>query len=273
VYLLYLDESGNHVGSPAFVLGGLAIHERDAWHLQNRLDAVMAAQLPAGLNPLNFEFHASDLKGPRPPEPGRRPSEWLQIPPPTRFGILHAGYHAVATHNPLDAARPIALFGAVVTNAYEDRDVRAYEEVLNRFDEMLTRQGYQSGHHEMGIVIHDRAVLERDVQLQTDTWRHVAGRIGRLTHLADVPLFADSRATRLIQASDLVSWSLWRYYGLPLPDARWVTPLWRHFDSHGGVMHGLAHVSRTFHVCPCPPCRSRRQAAPAAAALAPPGQS
>jgi len=254
-----------------FVLGGIAIHERDAWHLQNRLDGVMTARLPQGFNPLNFEFHASELKGPRPAVPGRRPSEWIQIPPPTRFGILYAVYNAIATFQAQDAAHPVALFGASVQSVYQDREVRAYEEVLNRFDEMLTRNGNQSGHHEMGIVIHDRAVLERDLQLQTDTWRHVAGRIGRLTHLADVPLFADSRATRLIQAADLVTWALWRYYGLAVPDARWVTPLWRHFDSYGGVMHGLAHVSGQFRVCPCPPCRSRRQpAATPAAAAAPP---
>lgn len=261
MYLLYLDESGSHLGSPAFVLGGLAVHERDAWHLQNRLDGILTTRLPAGFNPLNFELHANELKGPRPPVAGQRPSEWLQIAPTVRFGILHAAYQALATYHCVDAAHPLALFGAVVTSAYADREVRAYEEVFHKFDEMLTRQGNRSGTHEMGIVIHDRRVLERDVQARADTWRHVAGRIGRLTHLADVPLFADSRATRLIQASDLTAWALWRYYGLPMPDARWVTGLWPLFDAHGGIMHGLIHVSRNFPTCPCPPCLSRRPAA------------
>jgi hypothetical protein len=30
VYLLFVDESGTHGGSPVFVLGGAAIHEDDA---------------------------------------------------------------------------------------------------------------------------------------------------------------------------------------------------------------------------------------------------
>lgn len=262
MYLLYLDESGSHLGSPVFVLGGLAVHERDAWRLQNRLDGILAARLPAGFNPLHFELHANELKGPRPATGGQKPSPWLQIPPITRFGILDAAYQVLASQSPTDPTRPSALFGAVVASAYADREVRAYEEIFHKFDEMLTRQGNQSGSHEMGIVIHDRRLLERDVQSQADTWRHVAGRIGRLTHLADVPLFADSRATRLIQAADLVAWGLWRYYGSPVADPRWVTPQWPRFDSHGGVMHGLIHVSRAFPTCACPPCTSRRPALP-----------
>jgi hypothetical protein len=49
-YLLYLDESGTHGGSPVFILGGIAVHERDAWHLQNRLDGVLTRNLPPGIH-------------------------------------------------------------------------------------------------------------------------------------------------------------------------------------------------------------------------------
>lgn len=242
-----------------FIVAGIALHERDAWHLQNRLHSVLTTRLPAGFNPQNFELHASDLKGPRPPAPGRgRPSEWLQIPARIRFSILRAGYQAISSYQHLDPNFPPALFGAVVTADYADRGTRAYEEVLNKFDEMLTRQGNRLGVHQTGIVVHDRRVLEGDLQRQADTWRHLAGRIGRLTHLADVPFFADSRATRLIQASDFVSWALWRYYGLIVPDEEWVGPLWTKFDADGGVMHGLIHVTPRFRAgCQCPPCASR----------------
>jgi Protein of unknown function (DUF3800) len=113
------------------------------------------------------------------------------------------------------------------------------------------------------MVIHDKHLLERDVQIWSDAWRKAAGRIGVLTHLSDVPLFADSRASRLIQASDFVTWALWRYYGVvPKPDDVWIKNLWHHFDSANGVMHGLVHVTRSFAtgVCPCPPCASRKKA-------------
>ncbi|MGH2865377.1 MAG: DUF3800 domain-containing protein, partial [Solirubrobacteraceae bacterium] len=100
---------------------------------------------------------------------------------------------------------------------------------------------------------------ERRVQNWADRWRLIESRIGVLTHMADVPFFADSRASRLLQAADFVSWALWRYYGLPSPDERWIKPLWSHFDQVGGKMHGLVHVSRSFQdgKCACPPCVSR----------------
>ena len=159
----------------------------------------------------------------------------------------------------MDVTHPVALFGAVVDRRFPDHEKRAYEEVLHKFDEMLTRQGYALRHHEAGIVIHDRRLLiERDIQQQTERWRHVAGRIGTLTHLADVPFFADSRASRLIQASDFVAWALWRFYG-PQRDDRWIRSLWSKFDADKGIMHGLIHVSRDFHTCTCPPCMSRRK--------------
>lgn len=154
-------------------------------------------------------------------------------------------------------ASPLALFGAVVEEG--DRDRRAYEEVLHKFDEMLTRRSRETGERQTGFVIHDKRSIERDVQRAAQTWREIAGRLGVLTHLADVPVFADSKASRLLQAADFVSWSLWRYYGLPTPDPRWASGLWPLFDASDDVMHGLIHVSRRFRTgCDCPPCVSRR---------------
>ena len=36
MYLCFVDESGAHGESPVFVVGGIIIHELDAWHLQRR---------------------------------------------------------------------------------------------------------------------------------------------------------------------------------------------------------------------------------------------
>jgi hypothetical protein len=150
------------------------------------------------------------------------------------------------------------LFGAVAEDA-TNRDARAYEEVLHKFDEMLARRGRILGERQTGLVVHDKRAIERDVQRTTQTWREIAGRMGQLTHLADVPLFADSRASRLIQAADLTCWALWRYYGLATADDSWIRDLWALFDGdNGGVMHGLIHASPKFRAgCQCPPCMSR----------------
>lgn len=64
MYLLYLDESGSHESSPAWVVAGIAVHEHDAFALQRRLEALLARKLPAGLNPQDFELHAAEPKSP-----------------------------------------------------------------------------------------------------------------------------------------------------------------------------------------------------------------
>ena len=261
MYLLYLDESGTQAGSPAMVLAGLAVHELDSWPLQERLDRMLRGRLPQGLDPLQFELHANEIKSPR-GKSRRNKSNWAQVPVQTRFQILRATYKTLANFRPTEPARPMALFGAVVDRQYADQEQRAYEEVLHKFDEMLTRQTNESGIHQLGMVIHDKHLSERKVQSWTDAWRHVAGRIGRLTHLTDVPMFADSKASRLIQAADFVAWGLYRNYG-ESQDETWIKPLWSRFDSADGVMHGLIHVVPGFRSgkCNCPPCSSRHFAA------------
>jgi Protein of unknown function (DUF3800) len=207
--------------------------------------------------PREFELHAAEIKSPHKATKKQPASPWLQIDYRLRMTVLRNTFGVLAGYAALDAAHPIAFFAAVVDRRFPDRDERAYEEVLHKFDEMLTRQGHASGRHEAGIVIHNRRlILERDIQLTTERWRHVAGRIGTLTHLADVPFFADSRASRLIQASDFVTWALWRYYGSPRDD-RWIKRLWARFDADRGTMHGLIHASPDFRTCHCPPCESR----------------
>lgn len=256
LYLLYLDESGTHGNSPYFILAGIAIADADAWHLQNRVAETLRRNLPGGEDPNQFELHAAEIKS---PTAGGRPSRWALIPVNTRFRILHRTYETIANFRVLDTQYPMALFGAVVDRRRADCTERAYEEVLHKFDEMLNRRSQLVGQHQNGLAIHDKHYVERDVQRAAETWRHIAGRIGTLHHLADVPLFADSKASRLIQAADFVTWALWRYYGLPQSDDRWINRLWDLFDADGGTMHGLIHVSREFsRGCGCRPCASRR---------------
>jgi hypothetical protein len=109
-------------------------------------------------------------------------------------------------------------------------------------------------------VIHDESNIEMNLQAWTQRWREVEGRIpGTLRHIVDVPLFADSKASRAIQAADLVTFGLWRYYGLANSDTTWIDHLWDMFDSANGQMHGLVHVNPRFRTggCGCPPCRAR----------------
>lgn len=265
MYLLFLDESGTHGGSPVFVLAGLAIHEDDARHLQLKIDSFLHGRLtPRGLNAQEFELHATDIKN------GNK--EWAVVPYPVRLSILRGCYQTVLRYVVRDATFPLLCFGAVVDRrkvpTRQEREKHAYELVLNKFDDMLDRANRILPSYQRGLVIHDKRVLdtgrrawtlERSIQEWTRGWQEVAGKVGQLKNFADIPLFADSRASRLIQAADLVAYALWRYYGLARPDPAYVTDLWKRFDAVGEAMHGMIHVSPNFAVgtCQCPPCQSR----------------
>jgi hypothetical protein len=72
MYLLYLDESGTHGGCPAYMLGGIAIHEHDVYHLRQRLDTMLDAKLPAGVAAVDFELHGAEIKSPTNPRSSLR---------------------------------------------------------------------------------------------------------------------------------------------------------------------------------------------------------
>ena len=86
-------------------------------------------------------------------------------------------------------------------------------------------------------------------------FREEGTRWGSLRNLAEVPLFVDSTASRLIRIAALLARSVWRRY--EHGDTRFFDPIVRRFDNEGGVIHGLVHRKRPVDECHCPTCLSR----------------
>ena len=106
MYALYLDGSGTHGGSPVFILAGVAVHEHDAYHLQQRFGAVLN-KLPGAPDPRDYELHATEIKS-----PSRKPgSSWQSVATQVRFAILRAAYRALSTYGCMDETYPCAYFG------------------------------------------------------------------------------------------------------------------------------------------------------------------
>lgn len=265
-----MDESGTHGDSHAFVLGGLALHEDDAARLQTALDELVIRHV--GRVPVNleeYELHAGEMRNAKKPAEtkiGGRTSVWAGVPRLTRLELLRDAYTLIAEFQPTDPEQQPWLFGVVLDaqfrrdDAQVNRERFAYEVLLNKFDLMLKKLRVEGGKANRGLVVHDRRVVaEQDIQSWVTGWRAAAGDVGQLRNLADVPLFTDSRATRLIQVADLVAYALFRRYR-PEADVRYFEPVWDRFHrSADGQLHGLVHFTPDFGrgACQCEACLAR----------------
>ena len=233
------------------VVGGVIIHEEDAWHLQQRLDSFLLRKLhPLGLDHTEFELHATELR--------RGTKQWASVGQSDRHRILAGAYGALAGYAPVNPDLPWRLVGAVMERDPGRQKLRAYELLTKKFDDFVSR--VSRGGRQRGLIVHDRSSVEGTLQSWTNQWRVANSSLGRLRNLADVPMFADSRASRALQAADLVAYALFRYYSKPggSHDERYVHRLWSQFDADGGRMHGLIHDCSYFKRCGCPACASRR---------------
>lgn len=243
MYLLYLDESGSagNTGDTHFILGGAAFFERQTHWLDVKLDDLAKSLRPSA--PDTLEFHGSPMLAGR--------NWWRNLPSPQR---------RQAIRDALDAAHylrgPWTLFGVVIEKAALRREnvvEYAFEQVVNRFDQFLSRR--KPEHAERGLILLDRSSGERRLQELAHEFKTYGHRWGTTRNLSDVPYFADSRASRLIQYADLVSFALWRHF--ERQDSEFFKVIADNFDTHRGVVHGLHHYKAGGRVCGCPGCVSR----------------
>ena len=134
----------------------------------------------------------------------------------------------------------------------------AFEEICNRFNLYLTRRNNETPHEgQRGLIVMDESKHEQPLQGLARRFRVHGGRWGHFRNLAEVPLFVDSRASRLVQLADLVAFATWRKY--EYQDGRFFDNLIPMFDSQGGVIHGLFHYRAASVECFCVACFSRGQ--------------
>lgn len=244
-----MDESGGpDAPDNYFVLGAIAISESDADALRLAVKLTIEKHLHAHLRGL--EIHAKVIRT------GEGP--WRSIPAAVRLGLLDdlsALLHSFAQSHP-----SFRLF-AVAKSPHSLPDVdpveRCFEELLGRFQSMLMREQAALGTR-LGIVVADEAKYERTLQPVVTMWRDTGMRFARLSRIMEVPLFVDSKATRLLQMADLVSHATYRAY--ETRDDRFFNPMRPAFDSVNGVVHGFVHLRRRWRECKCFACASRKDA-------------
>jgi hypothetical protein len=243
MHLLYLDDSGS-VGDASdrhVVLGGFSIFERGGHWLGGALDKMAYGLWPT--SPDSLEFHGTDIHS------GNK--HWRAIPRDTR----EKAYRNALGH--LARARDVRLFAVAIHKAaVSPRDPMevAFEQIVSRFDQMLGRF-YKAGNTQRGLIIADKSTYETSLQRLSVEFRREGHSFGHLHNVAEVPLFVDSKATRLIQFADLVAHSFRRF--IELGDSSRFDLIRNSFDSSGGVVHGLLHQIPADQTCTCYACICR----------------
>ena len=232
MYLLYLDDAGT-VKKPDekyFILAGIAVFERQTHWLQTELDEF--TQTLGHPDPSQVELHGNVILA------GRKP--WRLILRERRRAIIREALRL--PHNLVgDYWR---LFGvAIEKRALSPRDPveYAFEQLCNRFDLFLRRLYYQRNPQRGLIILDNAGSVQQEMRLQSlaTEFKTIGHTWGSTHNLADVPLFVDSRATRLIQYADLVAYAMWRKF--EKGDDEFFNEIADDFDSEGGVVHGLHH--------------------------------
>ena len=245
MYLLYLDGSGSvkNPNEQHFILAGVSVFERQIYHLISKTNTFVEN---LGLGPPeDVELHASVMAS------GRK-GVWKGMVRQQRLDVIEAALRLLAVAHWSVSAFAVVVDKAVVT---DDPVERAFEEICNRFNLYLRRMQSRDDDPHRGLVVMDKSNYEETLQGLASRFRERGTRWGTLRNLAEVPMFVDSRATRLVQLADLLAWAVWRRY--EKQDTRYFDRIVNRFDKSGGVLHGLVHYSGSQTDCMCPACLSR----------------
>jgi hypothetical protein len=226
MYLLYADESGNTHDSNQrhFVLAGFCVFERQGYWVANELDKIAARFNPA--DPASVELHGSPMASGR--------GMWRRYARADRDKAIEDALQVFkASH------RSNRLFASVINKASvspHDSITLAFEQLASRFDHYLMRL-HKNNDTQRGIIIFDKTTYESTIQALATDFRTIGHTWGIIRNFSEVPLFLDSKASRLIQLADIIAYSIFRRF--ERGDQRFYSIIEDRFDSEGGVVHGL----------------------------------
>lgn len=249
MYLLYLDDSGSaaNASEQHLVLGGISLFETQVNYITRALDAIARRIHPS--DPHAVEFHATDIWN-------GRGVPWNTIKSrDQRRAIIREVLQVFAD----SYGRAKALACAVHKPSYEGQDPMeiGFEDLCSRFDISLGRlTRVKGGERQKGLIILDESTYETTLQNLARDFRLHGTRWNNIYHIAEVPLFVDSRASRCVQVADHVAYAVYRRY--EFGDTTFLDIIINRFDYDGSVYHGLCHKAPRLVGCTCPACLSRR---------------
>ncbi len=229
MHILYCDESGA-IGDPVqrhFVLAGVSLFERQNFWIASELDKIAARFNPA--DPASVELHGNPMfqgKG-----------FWRQFPTDIRIQALKDCLSVLANSD-----KSNRIFACVIEKALispKDPVETAFEQLASRFDQYLMRL-HKQGNTQRGLIVFDKSTYESTIQNLATDFRTLGHTWGVLRNLAEVPLFLDSKASRLIQLADLIAYAYFKKF--EKNDDRFASIIEDRLDKEGGLVHGFCKL-------------------------------
>ena len=228
MHLFYADESGSvgDANQSFFVLAGFSVFERQGYWISQELDKIAA---PFNLaDPLSVELHGSPMMSGK--------GLWRRFPKEARINALEQSLRIIAESHPSNRIFAVAVKKATISP--QDPITYAFEQLASRFDYYLQRL-HRNGDTQRGIIVFDKSTYETTIQALATDFRTVGHTWGVIRNLAEVPLFLESKASRLIQVADIIAYAIFRHF--EHNDSRFFSIIQDRFDAEGGIVHGL-HV-------------------------------
>ena len=225
MHLLYADDSGDPQDPNLdwFVLAGVSVFERQCYWFSEKLEAIAARFDPAQSR--NVELHGADMRNGR---------FWRQFPPEDRVQAIKDALGVLADSHPSNRVFAVAVKKGAVSPS--DPVDYAFEQLATRFD-LYLRRLHLMGDTQRGLIVFDKAKVERRIQTLASEFRTVGHQWGIIRNFAEVPVFMDSKASRVLQLADLVAYSVFRKQ--QFGDADFFNLIHDRFDSADGTLHGL----------------------------------
>jgi len=246
MYLLYLDDSGSaqNQNEEYLVLGWIAVFERQIHFINQEIDDLAASIHPP--DPSIVEFHASSIFA-------GRTFPWSNMGKEDRRRSIRGILEILARSH--DSVRAFAC--AVHKKSFPNRDpmYEAFEDICSRFDRLLKRIYTTQQEQQRGLIILDKSSYETSLQKLAGEFKTLGTRWGTIRNIVDVPMFVDSKPSRLVQLADHVAYAVYRRY--ESGDTSYLDPIIHKFDAEDGRIHGLVHKQHYNPNCMCPACMSR----------------
>jgi hypothetical protein len=251
MHLLYVDESGGDEKNSSdqfFVLAGISVFERLPYHIALDVDAIQKDVFPTVTDPI--EFRASAIWN-------GNGEPWDSMKRPDRVSLMKRIYKLISRER-----TGVALFGIVLQKEDYPKTLPirwTCEEMAGHFDAYLNGLEIADKDQEKmrGLMIFDQSRHEKTVRALMTQYRTTGASFGKVKHLAEIPLFTDSKITRMLQLADFIAYAIYRRY--QSSDAQFLDMILPRFSESGGVLHGLVHLNLNHDGCYCPACYSRRR--------------